>query len=1739
MILEIYRSGTPNLEINIAADGIAVFTRSLMGEHKIVCQFSTPEPVDLKKGDYITHEGIKFTLNIPAEIDRSGQRFLKYSCTFESPLYSMYSKVFMNNGAADFDYNGATPTEMVQLLIENMNEIDPGWTVGEIEAGITIGTQDFTFSNVKCRDAINTIAEQFGLEWNLDNKKVNLIKKIGNETTLRFQYGKGLGLYQLKRQNVDDKNIVTKLYVFGGNRNIDYKYRDGAKRLIFSEKFLTKNLGLYGLEEGVQTFEDIYPKREGKVTATADPNTVTDSTLDFDINAQLLGGIPAKISFLDGDLAGVTFEIAKNGYDHATKTIKFNSFTSDAGLKYPSPDENLIPRVGDTYILLDIKMPASYVTAAENLLKTKGQEYLDENSVPRVQYGLTIDPINAKKKGIRFNVGDRVQVLDPDLGINEKIRVTAISYPLYNPFQITATIADSVGYTLAQRLISKQIDNEKQIGYVDQRRSEDYRRAYAQQQLLRDSIFDPDGYFDPENIRPESIETLMLSVGAKSQAFQLSGAYIKIANDNASFTATACKLIHNNLEIEGLGYTWVLAPWSQDLPDPSETYYLYALCSKTALVGTWAADPAKHNVEDIPGYYTLLVGVIYPVVDGYRGMSLTYGYASINGRTITAGRIQSLDGRNYNDLDTDQLNVGNPDGNGFDYNVSIPNDFVFRGGIVQREPGVAAPIPVYRGQWYSAATYFPGDTVKYNGQTYTYIGTESSTGHLPTDTTYWEISASQGTPGTNGVSSFKSQVFKRSNTTPATPSGGSYANPVPPGWSDGTPSGEQIMWMSTRVFTNTGGSPQQGVWTTPQSMTDTSTIDNAFSSVAIPGVPDTSPQNWHNADQATENDIWMATRTKSNGVWSDWAIVKTKGEKGEQGERGLQGLQGADGQDGIPGTPGEDGKTSYTHIAYADTSTGGGFSQSPTGKAYIGMYVDFTQADSSTPSKYAWSLIKGADGTQGIPGTPGEDGQTPYFHVAYANNSTGTSGFSTTVSANKLYLGQYTDYTQADSTDPSKYSWTLIKGEKGDKGDQGVQGSTGIPGQDGASLFTWLKYADTPTSGMSDSPTGKKYMGIAYNKTTVTESSNYSDYQWSLIEGQQGDQGIPGVPGDDGTTTYTWVKYGTSASGAGMSDSPAGKTYIGLAFNKTTATESNTPSDYQWSLIQGPKGDQGIQGSAGTPGQDGASLYTWVKYADTSTGGGISNSPTGKKYVGFAYNKTTQTESNTPSDYTWALIEGPQGIPGSDGTDGQTLYTWLKYATTPTTGMSDNPSGKAYMGLAYNKTTATESTSYADYSWSLILGPKGDDGADGQDGAQGNYVEHRFAVNGSPTSAPTISKTSPAPAGWTIAQPSRGLLQYIWMTTATKTAAGALVVNWSTPTLLSGAQGDNGPSLTPRGLWSPTKQYKGNELTVDVVKYTNNQWYIARWDKGNIPVGTLPTNTTYWNPFGANFESVATGVFFAEKATINNLLVQVLETVLQARSDPNNPSSPLIDVTHIVIDGNNPNNQPFLMYDKDGNQVMVMTVLPEVKYGDTVVTPSRTGIRMNEGGNMTSGVAEISTAGFYTNAGSQAIFGIPPGPQSNAGVVSQLQKRLTTDSPELFGYAISAAIAGIDSTTDSDGNSRSYGGYFNTGFIGATHFGAKRITSSGSYYLGNSDTFVSVSGSGAIIYLPENPKPGRYIMIKEVGNIINLSINGNGKLIFADTGSAISSMALDGVGAKMATLWFDGVYWIAGRSNFI
>lgn len=165
--------------------------------------------------------------------------------------------------------------------------------------------------------------------------------------------------------------------------------------------------------------------------------------------------------------------------------------------------------------------------------------------------------------------------------------------------------------------------------------------------------------------------------------------------------------------------------------------------------------------------------------------------------------------------------------------------------------------------------------------------------------------------------------------------------------------------------------------------------------------------------------------------------------------------------------------------------------------------------------------------------------------------------------------------------------------------------------------------------------------------------------------------------------------------------------------NGTTTEPSEGNPAWLKQVAEGADGATGPQGVPGTPGKDGVTYYTWIRYADNAQGGGISNNPTGKAYIGFAYNKTSAVESNTPSDYTWSEIKGEQGVPGAPGADGKTYYTWIAYSDNADgTGMYQQPKDTTkYIGIAVNKETATESSNPSDYTWSLF---KGKDGADGE-----------------------------------------------------------------------------------------------------------------------------------------------------------------------------------------------------------------------------------------------------------------------------------------------------------------------------------------------------------------------------------------------------------------------------------------
>lgn len=599
-----------------------------------------------------------------------------------------------------------------------------------------------------------------------------------------------------------------------------------------------------------------------------------------------------------------------------------------------------------------------------------------------------------------------------------------------------------------------------------------------------------------------------------------------------------------------------------------------------------------------------------------------------------------------------------------------------------------------------------------------------------------------------------------------------------------------------------------------------------------------------------------------------------KGDKGDPGEQGLRGLQGEKGEQGIQGPKGENGKTTYTHIAYANSSDGKvGFSVSDSDRDYIGMYVDEVEADSTDPTKYAWTKIKGADGTQGIQGKPGADGKTPYLHIAYATSSDGKTGFSITESTGKTYIGVYTDYTKADSTDPSKYKWTKIQGPQGTQGLQGIQGPqgergiAGKDGQNGATTYFHIKYSavSNPTSASQMTEVPNTYIGT-YVDFTEMDSNDPGKYTWYRLQGLQGEKGTQGLPGKDGSngkTTYLHIKY--SNDGGKTFTANSGETpgdYVGTCtdFNQTDPT---TVGSYIWAKIkgeqgpqglrglQGEKGDQGIQGPKGADGKDGKTTYFHIKYSAVSNPTSASQmTETPSKYIG-TYVDFTQTDSDDPKKYSWQQLEGSQGpqgkqgISGTNGADGKTSYLHIKYSNDggkTFTGNSGEDIG-AYIGTCVDY-AKDDPTSVGTYKWAKIKGEAGAKGDKGDTGKGVKSTSVAYQVSTSGTTVPTGT--------WSGSVPSASAGQYLWTrtiitytddTTSTIYSVGRMGTN--------GANGTNGKSIgsvvnyylataSSSGVTTATSGWTTAVQSVSAAKKYLWNYEVVKYTDGTVASTTAP-----------------------------------------------------------------------------------------------------------------------------------------------------------------------------------------------------------------------------------------------------------------------------------------------------------
>jgi hypothetical protein len=401
--------------------------------------------------------------------------------------------------------------------------------------------------------------------------------------------------------------------------------------------FIEKNKEIYGVYEGEFKDEEIYPKRTGTVTAVAQIDkqlfSVTDTSLDFDLNGQRINGETAYIVFKSGYLEGDQFEILS--YNNTTKTIRFKA--NDEGNDNWFPTENVHAEVGDKYTLIGIRMPQSYIDAATAELTTKRQEYLNSNSIPRVVYELEVDYIQLKRENIELEAGDIVRLKDTELGIDAEIRITEVSYPaiypdvLENGMQYNAVIGNDVTYTLFEK-IQNDIKEQKEV--VTQYNKQSWERDRQNVQALtefRSKVFDPDG-----KLQDPMQQAIAGWFGTESMYYDLDDVTISVnaGGDPNAFVMSAGRLIHKVFKIVGLGNIWNLTAFNATALTPTQGYYLAAKCSKTALTGEWVLSTEQIPTESVPGYWNFNFGYLTTIIEGERSFHPTKGFTLISGGQI-------------------------------------------------------------------------------------------------------------------------------------------------------------------------------------------------------------------------------------------------------------------------------------------------------------------------------------------------------------------------------------------------------------------------------------------------------------------------------------------------------------------------------------------------------------------------------------------------------------------------------------------------------------------------------------------------------------------------------------------------------------------------------------------------------------------------------------------------------------------------------------------------------------------------------------------------------------------------------------------------------------------------------------------------------------------------------------------------------------------------------------------------
>lgn len=691
---------TGEVLLDIPVDDDSYRYRAIAQAKKVELRYSLVDHVELPTGAYIEYQGERYTLWYPSDFKKEGTRVFDYTVTFggNEEILKKYKYKLLSDKPYKLKFvMTATPGMFMELLVDNLNLYDSGWTVGTV---IEAPEKLLSFNHEKCWAVLGRLAEEFDTEFEIVGKTINLRKvEYYKDAPLKLSYGKGNGfLPGVGRANQGDNLPVEILYVQGGERNIDYSAY-GSQTLLLPKsqelsyqgrRYKTDKDGMYvtradrplsSYNEDSYDASDIYPSRVGTVSETdtepgedTDGNDVTfynfyDSSVPANLNFEdcLIAGQTMTVIFQTGRLAGREFDVK---YIHDGRKFEIVPAEQDG---MDLPNSSLYPEVGDKYAVFNISLPTAYV--CDNATKTgaswdmfrEAVRYLYEREERQFTFSGELDGIWAKKNwlaiGAKLVPGGYVDFSDPQFqpdGI--LIRITGVRDHINRPHSPELELSNTpVGGFLSDelgKLESEEVVNDKRYKEALQFTKRRYRDAIEAQEMLEVAF---DNY--SKGIDPIWVRTMSLLVGDESLQFRFVNSKtapvtvmpdFRYDDNTGVFTAPALILQHMTLGISDIKEShkpseyqyWDMGAYTSPYLGDYGKLYLYAKCGKSGGKGTFEMSGSPHKFEE-DGYYYFLTGLLGSQFDGARSFVTVYGFTEILPGRVTVDRIVSTDGNTY------------------------------------------------------------------------------------------------------------------------------------------------------------------------------------------------------------------------------------------------------------------------------------------------------------------------------------------------------------------------------------------------------------------------------------------------------------------------------------------------------------------------------------------------------------------------------------------------------------------------------------------------------------------------------------------------------------------------------------------------------------------------------------------------------------------------------------------------------------------------------------------------------------------------------------------------------------------------------------------------------------------------------------------------------------------------------------------------------------------------------------